>query len=526
VVAVRVGELLELTGLGLRLLAGDELDRAVRRVYTTDLPDPGRYLSGGELVLTGLIWYHEPDDADRFAGAVARGGAAALAAGEALGPVPQALTGACARLGLPLLAVPAETSFGTVTDEVIRRLSGDQAGVASRALGRHRRMMSAVAEGGGLDALFALAGADLPARCWLLTGTGRLVASVADPPPRPLALRLAREYLTVTPLPATVRVRGQDYALVPAGGRPGFTGWFLACEDGRDDALEPVTELAGDIALERARLDAARGGERRLGRQIVAVLGADGDPAQVAALLRAGDFPSGGRYLALSLGLALAALGETGSGAHLAGGLAALAEELVLPGSGHAAIGEEAGEALAVLPVSGDGEAGLAERIRAAGPVLAAGLRGGRLSVGISDVVTGPDGLPAALREARGARKLAELRPDPVSVVTGPEAGTHAMLLASVPADVLRSFRDRLLGPLIRYDQRRGTELVATLAGFLACSGSWNACAERLHVHVNTLHYRIRRIEELTGRDLSTLGGQVDFYLALSAAGQRDLGPD
>jgi hypothetical protein len=520
---VRVSELLELPGLGLRLLAGDELDRAVCRVYTTDLPDPGRYLSGGELVLTGMIWYHEPDDADRFTAAVARAGAAALGAGEALGPVPPALTGACARLGLPLLAVPAETSFGTVTDEVMRRLSGDRAGVASRALGRHRRMMSAVAEGGGLDALFALAGADLPARCWLLTGTGRLVAGTAAPPARPLALRLAREYLTVTPLPATVRVRGQDYALVPAGGRPGLTGWFLACEDGRDGALEPVTELAEDIALERARLDAARGGERRLGRQIVAVLGADGDPAQVAALLRAGDLPAAGRYLAL------AARGETGPHGHGQGeageGLAALVEELVLPGAGRAAIGEDAGEALAVLPVSGDGETGLANRIREAGPALAAGLRGGRLTVGISDVVTGPDGLPAALREARGARKLAELRPDPVSVVTGQEAGTHAMLLASVPADVLRSFRDRLLGPVIRYDQRRGTELVATLAGFLACSGSWNACAERLHVHVNTLHYRIRRIEELTGRDLSALGDQVDFYLALSAAGQRDLGP-
>jgi DNA-binding PucR family transcriptional regulator len=42
-------------------------------------------------------------------------------------------------------------------------------------------------------------------------------------------------------------------------------------------------------------------------------------------------------------------------------------------------------------------------------------------------------------------------------------------------------------------------------------------CAAELHVHVNTLRYRIRRIEELTGRDLGSLEDRVDFFLALRA---------
>jgi DNA-binding PucR family transcriptional regulator len=95
------------------------------------------------------------------------------------------------------------------------------------------------------------------------------------------------------------------------------------------------------------------------------------------------------------------------------------------------------------------------------------------------------------------------------------------MLLASMPPGVLASFRDRLLGPLRSYDRRRGTRLLPTLAAFLGCSGSWQACAARLHVHVNTLRYRIRRIEELTGRDLSSLPDQVDFFLALTVAGRE-----
>ena len=54
---MRLRALLDTDALGLRLLGGeDELDRTVRGVMTTDLRDPSRYLSGGELVLTGLAW--------------------------------------------------------------------------------------------------------------------------------------------------------------------------------------------------------------------------------------------------------------------------------------------------------------------------------------------------------------------------------------------------------------------------------------------------------------------------------------
>ena len=99
-----------------------------------------------------------------------------------------------------------------------------------------------------------------------------------------------------------------------------------------------------------------------------------------------------------------------------------------------------------------------------------------------------------------------------------PELPLHEMLLASVPAPVLRSFRDRLLGPLRDYDDRHNAELVTTLRSFLACDGSWSACASLLFVHVNTVRYRISRVEALTGRDLSALADRVDFFLALRGA--------
>jgi DNA-binding PucR family transcriptional regulator len=99
-----------------------------------------------------------------------------------------------------------------------------------------------------------------------------------------------------------------------------------------------------------------------------------------------------------------------------------------------------------------------------------------------------------------------------------PEPPLHELLLASVPTPVLRSFRDRLLGPLREYDDMHNADLVTTLRLFLACDGSWSACASRMYVHVNTVRYRISRVEALTGRDLSALADRVDFFLALRGA--------
>jgi DNA-binding PucR family transcriptional regulator len=63
---------------------------------------------------------------------------------------------------------------------------------------------------------------------------------------------------------------------------------------------------------------------------------------------------------------------------------------------------------------------------------------------------------------------------------------------------------------------------VHTLETFLDCSGSWIKCAAMLHVHVNTLRYRIRRIEELTGRDLGRFSDRVDLFLALRTPPSAD----
>jgi DNA-binding PucR family transcriptional regulator len=104
---------------------------------------------------------------------------------------------------------------------------------------------------------------------------------------------------------------------------------------------------------------------------------------------------------------------------------------------------------------------------------------------------------------------------DPVAVVAAEEVTSHVLLLAAVPDDVRRTFATRVLGPVLEYDDRNAAGLLDTLSAFMACDGSWSRTAEMLHVHVNTVRYRIERVEALTGRTLTRLEDRVDVFLAL-----------
>jgi sugar diacid utilization regulator len=89
-----------------------------------------------------------------------------------------------------------------------------------------------------------------------------------------------------------------------------------------------------------------------------------------------------------------------------------------------------------------------------------------------------------------------------------------ATILAATP-EVLHTLDRTLLQPVINYDEEKGSHYLATLRTFLALDGQPAATATELGIHINTLRYRLSRIERLTGRGLHSMADRVDFYLAL-----------
>ncbi len=153
------------TSNGALLPVGPPLgDPPVSGVVTTDLLDPGRYLAGGELVLTGLAWWRprRPDRTRAFVDSLVAARVAALAAGDAeLGGTPRDLVRACAEVGLPLLRVPVTVPFAWIHELVHRHAPNrDLAAV----LGRHRALMMADQSGQGITGVLDLLAGDLGLR--------------------------------------------------------------------------------------------------------------------------------------------------------------------------------------------------------------------------------------------------------------------------------------------------------------------------------------------------------------------------
>jgi hypothetical protein len=554
---MRLRALLDTDALGLRLLGGeDELDRTVRGVMTTDLRDPSRYLSGGELVLTGLAWRRNAADAEPFVRILVQAGVAALAAGEAeLGDVPDDLVAACARHRLPLFAVHESVAFATITEHVVRQVSGERAGDLAAVVDRHHRMMTSGPAGGGPDVVLDLLGSDLDLRAWVLSPAGRLIAGpkVAGPGlPADVCAKLAAEHLAAVRTgrrgPHRVTLGSTTYSLfaVRGGGRSPqgsrdvretvLSDWLLAVKaDAGDwpaerlDLLQGVTQL---IAVERDRRDAARTVRRRLAQEVLELVQTGAAPAEIAARLRVAA-----PVLLPGLGAAphwqvVVARVEWES-ADLEGGPVAqsLLEEILVDPlatgpepSDRIAVAHTGDEAIALVPLPAvsaehDGsESGLLADVllESVRDPLSAGLDDdGRVTLGISASVHSAEGLRGALEEARHARRVAAARPGRVCAAGHQELASHVLLLPFVPDDVRRAFTARLLDPLRDYDRRHRAELIPTLEAFLDCDGSWTRCATRLHLHVNTLRYRVGRIEQLTSRDLSRLEDKLDFFLAL-----------
>ena len=507
-----LSELFDAPELRLRLLyaaEGVEI-RPIGRLITTDLLEPGSYLSGGELVLTGLVWRRSAADSETFVASVAGQGATTIIAGTAqFGAVPDDLLEACRRHQVTLVEVPTEVAFADVTEYVAAAESADTGARLSASLVRQRQLLSAIASGRSLDELAARISADIGHDCRVITSTGRHVV------PGPAELddetldAVTRRFLTADRTPAVADASGAKYSLFPVGSGLGnrLTAWLLVVDGDHTlwppDQVEAVQEFCGIAALDRVRRDEGRLALRPLVEDALALVESGGPQAEVATRLR-----QAGAQLHRPMVVAVAELRDDGA----ADVAVALFEDVALSvGPAVVAPGQD-GLLIGLLPSSPE----LPDLLRRAFGRLSPGLPRARLAVGVSGE-TGVDALAGALEEARFAHRVARASGTPVSVVTSDQVASHVLLLATVPDDVRRTYTHRVLGPVLEHDRRNRSELVATLQEFLACSGSWSRTAEALHLHVNTVRYRIERVEQLTGRDLSQLEDRVDVFLALKS---------
>jgi purine catabolism regulator len=144
-----------------------------------------------------------------------------------------------------------------------------------------------------------------------------------------------------------------------------------------------------------------------------------------------------------------------------------------------------------------------------------AGRLGAPVSAGVGSPARSAEGIAEAYREAQGALTLGLRLFGPGRVTHYGDLGLYRLLLAIRDVPELRAFYDETLAKLVEHDRRGNGELVRTLEAYFAGRASPTEAAERLHVHRNTLLYRLRRIQAITGLDLEDPETRLALNLAL-----------
>ncbi len=176
---------------------------------------------------------------------------------------------------------------------------------------------------------------------------------------------------------------------------------------------------------------------------------------------------------------------------------------------------DSSGHVVVLLPAAGDDEV---RRVAAAiARELRSSLHGFTFAVGHSRVATDPVDLYRAGNEALLAANVAETGPE--DVLAFEETGAYRLLLPAMsedPAELQRFFAETV-EPLVTYDEQYDTDLVQTLETFLDADANVAGTASRLFTHRHTIRYRLERVRDLTGLDVSSTDGREKLGLGLKA---------
>jgi sugar diacid utilization regulator len=189
------------------------------------------------------------------------------------------------------------------------------------------------------------------------------------------------------------------------------------------------------------------------------------------------------------------------------------------PGSLAAVIDTPADSAGHVVVLLGAGDDAEARRVAAAvARELRSSLHGFLFAVGHSRIATDPADLYRAGNEALLAANVAEGGADE-GVLAFEETGAYRLLLPAMsedPAELQRFFAETVQ-PLVTYDEQYETDLVQTLETFLDADANVAGTAQRLYTHRHTIRYRLERVRDLTGLDVSSTDGREKLGLGLKA---------
>ncbi|HFK1869534.1 TPA: PucR family transcriptional regulator [Pseudomonas aeruginosa] len=483
-----IRHLIALPELRSRLLSGaGGLDRPVRWAHVCELDDPTEWLGEGDLLMTTGLGI--PSDAERqrrYVRRLAEAGLAGMMIGENMEAPSDldALRETAEALGFPLILTHYGVPFAAVTRAIVDAGQKDEY-ERRNALARIYESARLSMQGLGLPALLQRLGKDVRSSLYLIVsdtlaawqpGLPGLPAELAD------ALRNRRRE-QAEPQPMVLRHPLAEGEALSIGIPSDRNCLLIALGERLPDysLLHHLTAVLG-IEIERLRVESER--HLRLGSELLddllqRRLYREQAEERLEELLPGLDLDDAVVSVTSSEGLATDPIG-------------------LFRGHDSRLLVRAQGQEIILLH-----QAGLASTLQEALDS----------SLGVSAPLRRAERCAEALREARLALAHSHSRRP---LCRYAELDDEAPWLPRSLAEAERAFR-LVLGTLHDYDAANGSALLHTLQVFLEENRSWLNAAQRLHIHKQSLVYRIRRIEEISGRSLDSTADVATLWFALQA---------
>ncbi|ASR36051.1 hypothetical protein BAY61_14740 [Prauserella marina] len=488
-----------------KVVAGDRgLERVVSRFNVMSVPHVAKLVKPDQFLL--VTGYPMPRDADGIALLLRDLDAAGIAAvgvkfDQWLPSLPSLVRDTADELGMPLLVVPETTPFDDVLSKGLALVS--EHGEGTKGLhARHARMLEIVLRGQGLADVVSELADVLGGAVALCDETGLLLAGSPG---------AAAELAALSLLDDTARLRGSPSAHTgekwlshPVEDGSGVLGRLLFVGDTGTPRLAFLLALAAQVAaLQLARERDIVAVQRRFATTVLHALlrGGANEVEEAAGWARRFSWD-----LARPVSVVLAR--PLTGGQHLV----RRAERAWTASAGRvdgtAACGAFDGELVAVLGEGDDRVLEAADELRTA---ITHATHAG-FAVGVSRRADGPSALPQLYRQARVALdRAAALGEGGIAAID--TLGVFR-LFGQLPRPELDTFVTDLLSPVLSLPEAEREDMVHTLRVFLRKHGNVAESARALHLHYNTLRYRVGKLEKLLG----PFGSDPDLALDLAVA--------
>jgi PucR family transcriptional regulator, purine catabolism regulatory protein len=544
--SVTLSEILQLAlPAGSRVLTGSaELARRVHwaRLLRARLPGLSSVEPGELLILpTGLLdALGEPRVLPRLFASLIEAGVTAFAlAGEPH----ESVLAACRFSGTPLLQVPSGTPLADVERSIVGLILDRDAQLRRRADEIYGRLLTSMLGNAGLPALLAALSEATALRAAVFDDYLALQACAPDEEQFKRALTTAASAVLLRDVgasanrssrPVALRFeqddtfwQGQLYPLQIGDAWAGYLG--LIGQPGQAGELDRLLadRAATLVALELAKQRAVDDATQRWRGELLDDLLDGNFPSDEVALARGQQlgYDLHSPYLTFILAAdpsnVDASLPEPTAASRTRRRFADVARTVLLRHEARALAGERDGSLIVLLPLpepedQRDPSAERVERIRLA---TQKSLGAAPVTAGLGPVVTRPRDFGQSHGDAVQALAIGQKLLGGARTVDFGQLGIERLLFHLLGQPALARFATDVLGELVAYDVRHRGELVHTVEVFLNSNGNHVRAAQELHLHRNTLLYRLERAREILGRDLEHAETRLALQVALRSKG-------